>query len=92
MPNTSAVKFVEAVEAPVGIALLIAFVAMSGVLLLLCSFALAHAEPNQVKSQPLHCITCAAQEVTCISTAINKCKDRGCQWFQLLASPDIPHL
>ena len=58
---------------------LLIFVAMSGVLLLLCSFALAHAEPNQVKSQPLYCITCAAQEVTCISTAVNQCKDRGCQ-------------
>lgn len=60
---------------------------MSGVLLLLCSFALAHAEPNQVKSQPLYCITCAAQEVTCISTAVNQCKDQhACDTIMSAAS------
>eukprot|EP00438_Fugacium_kawagutii_P018822 Skav221692 [mRNA] locus=scaffold1494:328051:329067:+ [translate_table: standard] len=38
-------------------------------------FGLALAEP-EVKATPLHCITCAAQQVTCISTAINQCKEQ----------------
>eukprot|EP00438_Fugacium_kawagutii_P023590 Skav205946 [mRNA] locus=scaffold442:50285:51283:+ [translate_table: standard] len=43
--------------------------------LLFLNLALVHAEP-EAKAQPLHCITCAAQQVTCMSTAINQCKEQ----------------
>eukprot|EP00438_Fugacium_kawagutii_P014009 Skav204084 [mRNA] locus=scaffold3129:287840:288835:+ [translate_table: standard] len=48
---------------------------MASRVLLFFSLALVHAEP-EVKATPLHCITCAAQQVTCMSTAINQCKEQ----------------
>eukprot|EP00438_Fugacium_kawagutii_P015893 Skav226666 [mRNA] locus=scaffold861:56969:57187:+ [translate_table: standard] len=48
---------------------------VAGVLHALLGLALVHAE--EVKAQPLHCLTCAAQQVTCMSTAINQCKEQN---------------
>ena len=50
------------------------------ILLVLCGLFVANAQQDQndkaTRSNPLSCIACAANEVTCMSTAINSCKEQ----------------
>eukprot|EP00434_Breviolum_minutum_P010811 symbB.v1.2.009533.t1/scaffold576.1/size184938/7 len=53
---------------------------MMRILLVLCGLFVANAQQDQndkaTRSNPLSCIACAANEVTCMSTAINSCKEQ----------------
>ena len=53
---------------------------MMWILLVLCGLFVVNAQQVQndtnARSNPLSCIACAANEVTCMSTAINSCKEQ----------------